>query len=81
MNEFGKYLTKARRKAGLTQMQVATRFGFTSAQYISNVERGKCRLAPEYIKPVAKMCGAPIQECFVSYMQDVTAGIKSRAKI
>jgi transcriptional regulator with XRE-family HTH domain len=35
-----KYLKKARLDASLTQNEVAAKFGFSSAQYVSNWERG-----------------------------------------
>ena len=38
----GRKLAKARAAKGLTQRQVATKVGWTSVQYVSNIERGIC---------------------------------------
>lgn len=36
----GEYLKKLRERSGVTQQAVADRAGLTTAQYVSNVERG-----------------------------------------
>lgn len=38
--EVGRFLRKAREKSGLTQKELSVAIGYTSAQIISNVERG-----------------------------------------
>ena len=38
--KFGEYLQKGREKAGLTQKQVADDLDYSTAQFISNFERG-----------------------------------------
>jgi transcriptional regulator with XRE-family HTH domain len=40
VNELAELLIELRVKNGLTQRQVATRLGYTSAQFVSNWERG-----------------------------------------
>ena len=39
---FGKYLREKRREAGLSQQRVAQALGYSSPQFISNLERGTC---------------------------------------
>ncbi len=46
--ELGDFLKKSRRRAEVTQMDVARRCGFKNAQFISNIERGTC-WPPTYI--------------------------------
>lgn len=41
-NNLGKYLQKKRIDADLTQIEVAKKLGYSSAQFISNFERGLC---------------------------------------
>lgn len=41
-NSLGKYLQKKRIEADLTQIEVAKKLGYSSAQFISNFERGLC---------------------------------------
>lgn len=38
--KFGAYLAAARRKRGLTQKELSDHLGYSSAQFISNFERG-----------------------------------------
>lgn len=38
--DVGEYLQKARQKSGFSQRQVADTLGYSSAQFISNFERG-----------------------------------------
>ena len=40
--KLGPFLKKARSKMGLSQRDVADKLGYTSPQFISNVERGLC---------------------------------------
>jgi len=40
--EFGAYLRTKRVRAGLSQSEVARELGYSSAQFISNFERGLC---------------------------------------
>lgn len=46
-----------RHAAGLTQTQVARHLGLESAQYVSNAERGLCRIAPAHFKKLAELYG------------------------
>lgn len=38
--ELGVFLAESRTKAGMTQAEVADKLGYSSAQFISNIERG-----------------------------------------
>lgn len=38
--EFGKYLRDERLKAGVSQSEVSSKCGYSTSQYISNIERG-----------------------------------------
>lgn len=46
----GEYLKKKREKAGLTQADVAEVLKYSTAQLVSNFERGRC------LAPVDKLC-------------------------
>lgn len=50
--KLGEYLKAARERADLSQMEVAEALGYTSPQFISNIERGTS-VAP--LKTLAKM--------------------------
>lgn len=45
----GQYLSDLRRSAGVSQLDAAEYMGFTSSQYISNIERGICIPSLEYL--------------------------------
>lgn len=57
---FGKFLQSAREDKGVTQAAVATHFGDSSAQFISNVERGLATIPKSRMKDWAKMVGVPL---------------------
>lgn len=54
----GKYLKQTRKKAGLTQTDVAKEFGYTSPQFISNYERGLCAPSVETLGFLCELIGA-----------------------
>lgn len=41
-NDLGDYLRQLRIDSGFSQLEVATKLGYSSPQYISNIERGLC---------------------------------------
>lgn len=44
-------MKKAREKAGLTQADLSTKLGYSTPQFISNIERGQARLpVPKFKK-------------------------------
>lgn len=47
--ELAEYLTWSRKKTGLTQKEVSQRLGYSTAQFISNFERGQA------IPPLSKL--------------------------
>lgn len=53
----GVVLKNAREATDLTQADVAEQLGFTSPQYISNCERGLCKLAARHLRKLAKLYG------------------------
>lgn len=53
--EVGEMLRNARIKKGFTQSDVARLLGYSSAQFISNAERGLCRLPLEAISRLIRL--------------------------
>ncbi len=45
----GRYFLKARKSAGFTQEEVAEKMGYSSGQFVSNWERGMCRIPMEHL--------------------------------
>src|SRR5262245_17355954 len=50
----GNYLKEKREKRGFTQRQVSDYLGYSSPQFVSNVERGLCHLP---LKAIRKLIG------------------------
>lgn len=55
--DLGEVLQMAREKKGLTQQTVADKLGYTSPQFISNVERGISVFPEHKTKPWGKLIG------------------------
>ncbi len=51
-----------REKAGLTQGQLSRKMGYTSPQFISNIERGLANLPPAKFKAASKVLGVTVQD-------------------
>jgi transcriptional regulator with XRE-family HTH domain len=58
----GTFLKQHRVKAGLTQSDVAQKLGYTSPQFISNIERGLCSAPVKHLKDFAKMYNVNTEE-------------------
>ncbi|HMN68018.1 MAG TPA: helix-turn-helix transcriptional regulator [Bdellovibrionales bacterium] len=46
---------RLREKAGLTQREVSDSLGYSTPQFISNVERGRCRFPVEKLPKIKKL--------------------------
>jgi len=55
----GKFLAKKREEKGMSQGEVAKKLGYSSPQFISNIERGKCSPALSSAKKMAKLYDIP----------------------
>ncbi len=51
-----KSLKKMRIDAGLSQLDVSKKLGYSSPQFISNIERGLALPPTKILKPLAKIC-------------------------
>ena len=58
----GKFLKDQRLRANLTQSQVAQELGYTSPQFISNIERGLCSAPMKYLKGFLKLYKLSLDE-------------------
>jgi transcriptional regulator with XRE-family HTH domain len=57
----GAYLQTMRTKAGLTQREVSLALGYSSAQFISNFERGIAVPPLKKLKTLVKMYDMPVE--------------------
>ncbi|MEO0335933.1 MAG: helix-turn-helix transcriptional regulator [Pseudomonadota bacterium] len=58
----GKYLKEQRVRSNLTQSQVAQSLGYTSPQFISNIERGLCSAPIKHLKGFLKLYNLSLEE-------------------
>lgn len=57
MRDFGRYLQQVREGANVTQADVAAALGYSTPQFVSNVERGRCLIPVPKIPAWAKKIG------------------------
>jgi transcriptional regulator with XRE-family HTH domain len=85
--QMGQFLKTARKKAGVTQIEVANLCGLKNAQFISNIERGTCWPPTHILLEMSKLYGvsrSDLLEKLVFYRKKVWAfdlGIGTRSKI
>ncbi|MBX2986959.1 MAG: helix-turn-helix transcriptional regulator [Bdellovibrionaceae bacterium] len=60
----GSYLKQKRAVIGLSQSEVASHLGYSTAQYISNFERGVCQPSMKILARLAKLYKLNIDEFF-----------------
>ena len=68
----GDYLAARRVTSGLSQKDVAKKFGWGSAQYVSNIERGVCATPSGHLKQLIKLYGMD-KKNFIGLMQGLYA--------
>ena len=69
-NVLGQFLKQKRAEAGLTQWDVAQKLGYSSAQFISNFERGLCQPPLNQLKNIVEIYGLNPQELVDIMMQE-----------
>lgn len=74
--KLGKLIRKNRLERGIPQGEIATRLGFTSPQYVSNVERGISGLCPKHFKVVARMLKVKVELLYGAAERDYAARIR-----
>lgn len=67
--ELGEYLKDRRKEVGVTQSEIAEGLGYTSPQFISNVERGLCLLPLGKTKKALRIIGADKEEYTEIYLR------------
>lgn len=71
---FGEYLAVMRKKAGLTQREVSLALHYSSAQFVSNFERGIAVPPLKKLKTIINLYGLN-QDVVVNLILDAQAGI------
>lgn len=67
----GRLLRQNRERLNLSQIELARLLGYTKAQFLSNVERGKCALPPKLVRPVASLFSIPEEVVKDAVVRDI----------
>lgn len=62
MSYVGKVIAKYRKKKGISQKFLSDKLGFSSAQFISNIERGVAPCPPKHFGNISRVIGLPTRE-------------------
>jgi transcriptional regulator with XRE-family HTH domain len=76
--ELGVMLAKGRASAGLTQREVAVKLGYTSAQHISNFERGRLPPNTKKLAKLVRIYKLDPQEVISTLLKERSAELKRR---
>ncbi len=74
-SELGAYLKQCREKAGLTQRQVSLELGYSSAQFISNFERGISAPPLKRLRELVKFSKLSVTKVTELYLEGVKVEI------
>lgn len=72
------YLKRARSKAGLSQREVSNALGYSTAQFISNWERGVSTPPVSGLYRIARVYGIPAEELFDQLIAQVLEDVRSQ---
>tara|TARA_B100001094_G_C17582634_1_gene508150 strand:- start:85 stop:414 length:330 start_codon:yes stop_codon:yes gene_type:complete len=67
---FGRYLREKRREAGFSQQRVAQALGYSSPQFISNLERGTCPIPLNRVRQFIDLYKIDQQEFVGRFLQE-----------
>lgn len=67
--QIGELLKRARKERGLSQHEITFMLGWSSPQFLSNIERGKCSLPPQYFRRVAFLLKLPVSKLIGVHME------------
>lgn len=66
----GLLLKAGREKSGLTQFEVSSKLGYTSPQFVSNAERGICRLPYPALRKLIQLYSLNADEVIELVLKD-----------
>lgn len=64
-----------REKAGLTQREVSDTLGYSTPQFISNVERGRCRFPVQKLPKIKKLYRLSTEQVLDLFLTEEKAGL------
>ena len=79
--KFGSFLQKARKKAGLSQIELASKLSYSSAQFVSNWERGLCTPPIDKLYQISQIMNIQPKSIFDIIMGDTEEYLRAELKI
>lgn len=76
--QLGEFLKRSRKKVGLTQKEVSDKLGYTTGQYVSNIERGVAPPPFPLLPHFSELYGISESEITKVYMDCVKDRIESQ---
>lgn len=76
MDGLREFLKKRRAELGYTQTHIAGALGYSSPQYISNVERGTCFFPRGRVRKLAKVLETSVEDLVERMILDFIADLK-----
>lgn len=77
MRTTGEVIKSYRAKKGFTQTELAKELGYSSAQFVSNWERGISDVPPKQIKPLSKLLGFRPERLYRALERDYSKRIRN----
>lgn len=74
-------IREARETNDLSQADVSKALGFSTPQYISNIERGAAPLSAGHFKSISKILKVSMNKLFHAHVSDYEAALKIKAGI
>lgn len=79
--KLGKLLKDARQKAGFTQRDISDRLGYSSAQFISNIERGISVVPLDLLPRLIKIYKVSVRSVEEILMQGQERNLKKKLRL
>lgn len=74
-------MKKWREKKGLTQAALAWRLGYSTPQFISNIERGVCRIPISKFRATCKILGIKVEDLIALRVKETEERLNKIFKI
>ena len=71
----GNQWKQLREKAGLTQRDVSDSLGYSTPQFISNVERGRCRFPVQKLPKIKKLYKLSVEQVIELFLSEERLGL------
>lgn len=78
MNKLGELIKKHRTSKNMTQDQLSKKLGYSTVQFISTLEHGRCNPHYRKMKKISKVLNIPIRDIYKARVTDYGHELKTR---